>query len=229
MYDEYNEEDVERFGREGGAFLIKNKIIDTDSLEEVRQFRREIAEEEIEKTEGKGSFNIIKIRERSDDSMYNDYDDSAFNDEEDLKDLMEIFLEEEIDGGEFEKAKKKMPEKLVAGLKEAFKILNEHKDYLDEDLKNAMQYISRILTKYPEPGKYPYPSKKVKKSEPMEWPSVMAQLFGGIDRPDFEKSEIPEPTKENPFPSIDTAIEKKANKISQVEEDLEEDYDDEDE
>ena len=223
MYDnEYNEEEIKKWEEEGGAFLIREGIVNTDSLEEIEAYKNRIEEEEIEKTEGRRSFNIIKIRERSDKKMDYEFDDSAYNDNEDLKDLMENFLEEDIDEEEFEKAKKKMPEKLVAGLKEAFKILNEHKDYLDEDLKNAMQYISRILTKYPEPGKYPYPEKypkKVKKS--MNWQKVQDLLFGGHIPADDE--EIEKSSKENPFPSITRALKIKKEAMDELEDEMEQD------
>ena len=226
MY-KYNEEEIERFGREGGGFLIKNGIIDTDDIEEIRKFKRESEEEEIEKIGYEESlrkpFSIIKLKERSDKKMDYEFDDSAYNDDENLKDLMENFLEEEIDGEEFEKAKKKMPEKLVTGLKEAFKILNEHRDYLDEELKNAMQYISRILTKYPEPGKYPYPEKypkKVKKS--MDWQGVQDLLFGGHIPADDE--EIEKSSKENPFPSITRALKIKEEAMDELENEMEENF-----
>lgn len=219
----YSEEELKKWEEEGGPFRFREGIVKTDSLEEIEAYKNRIKEEEeIEKIEGRKSFNIVKIRERSDDNMYNDYDDSAFIEDEDLKDLMEDFLEEEIDGEEFEKAKKKMPEKLVAGLKEAFKILNEHRDYLDEDLKNAMQYISRILTKYPEPGKYPYPEKypkKVKKS--MNWQKVQDLLFGGHIPADDE--EIEKSSKENPFPSITRALKIKKEAMDEVEDEMEQD------
>ncbi|MBA7478266.1 hypothetical protein ES707_13689 [subsurface metagenome] len=222
-YDEYNKEEVEYFTREGGAFLIRNGIVNTDSLEEIEAYKNRIEEEEeIEKIEGRRSFNIIKLNERSDDKMDYEFDDSAYNDNEDLKALMEIFLEEDIDEEEFIKAKKKMPEKLVAGLKEAFKILNEHKDFLDEDLKNAMQYISRILTKYPEPGKYPYSEKypkKVKKST--SWQGIQDMLFGGHIPADDE--EIEKSSKSNKFPSIVRALKIKEEAIDELEEEMERD------
>lgn len=228
MYDDdYDEEEIERFGKEGGEFLLKNKIICTDDIEEVRRFKKEIEEEEIEKIgyeNGlKKKFSFVKLNKRSDKKMDYIYDDSANNDDnEELEDLVAEFLDEEIDE-DLEKARKKMPQKLVNGLKEAFKILNEHKDYLDEDLKNAMQYISRILTKYPEPGKYPYPEKypypkKVKKA--MDWQGVQDLLFGGhipADDDEIEKS-----SKANPFPSIAKAIKIKGEAIDELEEELEE-------
>ena len=223
MY-KYNEEEIERFGKEGGAFLIREGIVDTASLEEIGAYKRGIEEEEeIEKIEGRRSFDIIKLKERSDKKMDYEFDDSAYNDNEDLKALMEIFLEEDIDEEEFIKAKKKMPEKLVAGLKEAFKILNEHKDFLDEDLKNAMQYISRILTKYPEPGKYPYSEKypkKVKKST--NWSQVQDMLFGG-HLPPADDEEIEKSSKENPFPSITRAIKIKGEAIEELVDEMERD------
>jgi hypothetical protein len=219
MY-KYNEEEVEHFTREGGAFLIREGIVNTDSLEEIEAYKNRIEEEkEIEKIEGRRSFDIIKLNERSDKKM----DDSAYNDDEDLKNLIENFIDEELDDREFEKAKKKMPAKLVAGLKEAFKILNEHKDYLDEDLKNAMQYISRILTKYPEPGKYPYSEKypkKVKKST--NWSQVQDMLFGG-HLPPADDEEIEKSSKENPFPSITRAIKIKGEAIEELVDEMERD------
>lgn len=218
MYD-YNEEEIERFGKEGGKYLLDHDIVDSADLEEVREFKEEMEEEGIEKKEDRRAFEIIKIKERSDDKM----DDSAFNDNENLKDLIENFLEEEIDEEEFEKAKKKMPKALVAGLQEAFKILNEHKDYLDEDLKSAMQYISRILTKYPEPGmlpgRYPYPSKPVKKA--MDWSQVQDMLFGGHIPADDE--EIEKSSKSNPFPSITRALKIKEEAIEEIEDEMERD------
>ena len=225
-----DEEIRESFLREGGGFLLKHGIvnideeiekygiIDTPDIKEVEEFKRKIEEEEIEKVEGRGSFNIIKLKERSGNMMFDNYE---------LKYLVEEFLDEEIDE-EFEKALEVIPEKLREALKESYEILNKHKADMSEELLSAVKLLGRLATG--KPGKYPYPE-KVKKSEPMEWPSVMAQLFGGIDQADFEKSEIPEPSRENPFPSMTKAIEKKADKISQIEEELEEDsnYDDEDE
>ena len=217
MYDDYNEEEIERFGKEGGKFLLENEIvIDTDDLEEIRKFKRGIEEEEIKKIEGKRSFNIIKIRERSDNTMFDNYE---------LEELVKEFNDEEIDE-ELEKALKVIPEKLKEALGECYKILNEFKEEIKDlspELFSAIDLLARLATtgKPGLPSKYPYP--KLKKSEPMEWPSVIAQLFGGIDRPDFEKSEIPDPTRENPFPSVAKAIQAKADKIEEIEDEMEQD------
>lgn len=225
----YDEEEISRWEQEGGAFLIREGVVNTDDIEEVREFKRKIEEEEeeeiekIDSEEDFKSFDIIKTKERKDDEMDYIYDDSGYNEEKELEELIGDFLDGDIDQEELKKAKEKMPKKLVEGLKEAFKILNAHKDYLDEDLKNAMQYISRILTHYPEPGpgKYPYPVKK----KAIDFPDLMEQMFGGNDDEDdeFEKSEPP--TKETPWPSFDTAIKKQARQIEKIEDSMFDPYD----
>ncbi|GAH68643.1 unnamed protein product, partial [marine sediment metagenome] len=65
MYD--NEEEIREWEREGGAFLIKNGIIDTDDIEEIRKFKRESEKgKEIEKidNEGREPFDIIKLNDK---------------------------------------------------------------------------------------------------------------------------------------------------------------------
>lgn len=219
---EYNEEEIELFGREGGAFLIRNGIVDTDSLEEIKAYKRGIEEEEIEKTEGRGSFNIFKVR--GDNEMENEFNDSAYNDgDEELRDLIEEFLDEEIDE-DFEKALKETPEKLKEALGEAYKILIEYKDEMKDipELLEAVKLMARIATgkpgKYPYPEKYPYP-KKVKKS--MNWSQVQDMLFGG-HLPPADDYEVEKSSKENPFPSITRALKIKKEAIDELENELEE-------
>ncbi|MBA7573324.1 hypothetical protein ES708_15120 [subsurface metagenome] len=176
MYD-YNEEEVERFGREGGAFLIREGIVKTSSLEEINSYKNRIeGEEEIEKTEGRKSFNIIKIR--GENEMENEFGDSAFNDYRNLKDLAEDFLDEEI-GGDFEKNVVLLPEKLKEALEEAYRNLIAYRSELEKipELLSAVQLMASIATGKPAlPSKYPYP-KKVEKS--MSWSEVQDMLFGG--------------------------------------------------
>jgi hypothetical protein len=206
-YDEYNEEEDEVFSREGGIFQI-----DTSDLKEVRRFR-----ENVRKS---NKFNIIKLNERSDDKM----DDSAYNDDRNLKDLAEDFLDEEI--GDFEKNIVLLPEKLKTALEEAYKILIAYKSELEEipELLSAVQLMARIATgkpgKEPEPGKYPYPTKKVEKS--MNWSQVQDMLFGGHIGP-ADDEEIEKSSKENPFPSITRALKIRKEAIDEVESELEQD------
>ena len=211
MYDDYNEEEVERFGREGGRFLLLDGIIDTDDIEEIKRFK-----ENVRKS---NKFDILKLNKRSDDMMFENYE---------LKDLIEEF-HDEIDE-DIEKALKEMPEKLKEALEEAYKILNEYKADIKEvpGLFSAVQLLGRLATGKPGlPGKYPYPSKKMKKS--MDWEKVQDLLFGGHIRGDNE--EIEKSSKANPFPSITRAIKIKKEAIDEIEEEMEEgsNYDDEDE
>ncbi len=221
MY-EYNEEEVERFGREGGKFLLENGVIDTADLEEVRRFKRGIEEEEIEKTEGRRSFNIIKIR--GDNKMENEFGDSAYNEDLELEDLMEKFDEEEIDD-DILKEIKVIPQKLREALKECYKILNEYKEDIKDlspELFSVIGTLGKLASssgkKYPYPEKYPYP-KKVKKS--MDWQGVQDMLFGGHIPADDE--EIEKSSKENPFPSITRALKIKKEAIDEVEDEMEQD------
>ncbi|MBA7489786.1 hypothetical protein ES702_00320 [subsurface metagenome] len=211
MYDDYDEEEIERFGREGGGFLLLDGIIDTDDIEEIKRFK-----ENVRKS---NKFNILKLNERSDDMMFENYE---------LKDLIEEF-HDEIDE-DIKKALKEMPEKLKEALEEAYKILNEYKADIKEipGLFSAVQLLGRLATGKPGlPGKYPYPSKKVKKSMP--WEKVQDLLFGGHIPADDE--EIEKSSRENPFPSITRAIKIKKEAIDEIEEEMEEgsNYDDEDE
>ena len=212
MYDEYNEKEVERFGREGGRFLLLDGIIDTDSIEEIEKFKEDMVRKS-------NKFNIIKLNERS-DTMFENYE---------LKDLIEEFNDEEIDEN-IGKALKEMPSQLKEALEEAYKILNEYRTDIKEipGLFSAVQLLGRLATgKEGLPGKYPYPSKKVKKSMP--WEKVQDLLFGG-HLPSSDE-EIEKSSKENPFPSITRAIKIKKEAIDEIEEEMEEgsNYDDEDE
>jgi len=212
MYDDdYDEGEIERFGREGGRFLLDG-IIDTNELKEISKFK-----ENVRKS---NKFNILKLNERSESTMF-DYE---------LKDLIEEFNDEEIDE-DIEKALKEMPEKLKEALGEAYKILVEYKADMAPELLAAVKLMARLATgkpeKYPLPSKYPYP-KKVKKA--MGWQGVQDMLFGG-HLPSDDDEEIEKSSKEDPFPSITRAIEIKKQVIDDVEEEMEEDsnYDDEDE
>lgn len=211
MYDDYNEEEVERFGKEGGRFLLLGGIIDTPDLEEVKKFK-----ENVRKS---NKFDIIKLNERSESTMFENYE---------LKDLIEEF-HDEIDE-DIEKALKEMPSQLKEALEEAYKILNEYKTDIKEipGLFSAVQLLGRLATGKPGlPGKYPYPSKKVKKSMP--WEKVQDMLFGGHIRSD--DGEIEKSSKENRFPSITNALRAREEAIDEIEEEMEEgsNYDDEDE
>ena len=211
MYDDYNEEEVERFGREGGRFLLLDGIIDTDDIEEIKRFK-----ENVRKS---NKFNIIKLNERSESTMFENYE---------LKDLIEEF-NDEIDE-DIEKALKEMPEKLKEALTECYKILNEYKADIKEipELLSAVKLLGRLATGKPGlPGKYPYPEKKIKKSMP--WEKVQDLLFGGHIPSDNE--EIEKSSKENPFPSITRAMKIKKEAIDELEEEMEEgsNYNDEDE
>lgn len=223
MYDdEYNEEEVERFGREGGAFLIREGIVNTDSLAEIEAYKKNRIEEEeeIEKTERK-SFNIIKIRERSDNIMREYLNDSGFDEIEKLEDLVEEFEEQDLDD-DFKKQIKVIPEKLKEKLTECYKTLNEYKSELKEipELLSAVKLLGRLATGKPGlPDKYPYPSKKVKKS--MSWQGVQDLLFGGHIPADDEA--IEKSSKKNPFPSISRAIRIKKEGIDEIENEMEQD------
>jgi len=215
----------EGFLREGGSFLLKHgivnieedlqkySIIDTPDIEEVKRFKEG---KDVRKS---NKFNIVKLNERS-NTMFDNYK---------LEELIEEFNDEEIDE-DIKKALKTMPEKLKEALTECYKILNEYKADIEEipELLSAVKLLGRLATgKGDLPSKYPYPSKKVKKS--MDWQSVQDLLFGGhlpVDDEEIEKS-----SKENPFPSITRAINLKKVAIDEVEEEMEEgsNYDDEDE
>lgn len=210
MYNEYDEEIVERFGREGGRSLLEDGIIDTDDIEEIKRFK-----EYVRKS---NKFNIVKLNERRDNTMFENYE---------LNDLVEEFHDEEIDE-DIEKALKEMPEKLRGALGEAYKILIEYKADMTPELLAAVKLMARLATGKPGlPSKYPYPEKKVKKS--MDWEKVQDLLFGGHIPADDE--EIEKSSKENPFPSITRAIKIKKEAIDEIEEEMEEgsNYDDEDE
>lgn len=222
----YSEEEIRNWEREGGAFLIREGIVDTDDIEEVREFKRKIEEEEQEDVRKSNNFSIIKLNERS-DTMREYLNDSGFDEVEELEDLVEKFEEEDLDD-DILKQIKVMPEKLKNVLKECYKTLNEFKSELKEipELLSAVQVLGRLAAgkpgKYPtpsgeEPGEYPYPSKKVKKA--MDWSQVQDMLFGGHIPAD---EEIEKSSKENPFPSITRAIKIKKEAMDELEDEMEE-------
>ena len=205
MY-EYDEEEDEVFSREGGIFQI-----DTPDLEEVRSFK-----ENVRKS---NKFNIIKLNERSDDKM----DDSAYNDDRNLKELAEDFLDEKIDA-DFEKNLVLLPERLKTALGECYKILNEFKEEIKDlspELFSAIGLLARLATtgKPGLPSKYPYP-KKVEKS--MNWSQVQDMLFGGHIGP-ADDEEIEKSSKENPFPSIVRALKIQEEVLDELDDELEQD------
>ena len=200
-YDEYNEEEDEVFSREGGIFQI-----DTPDLKEVRRFK-----EDVRKS---NKFNIIKLKERSDNTMFDNYE---------LEELVKEFNDEDIDE-ELEKALKIIPEKLKEALGECYKILNEFKEEIKDlspDLFSAIGLLARLATtgKPGLPSKYPYP-KKVEKS--MNWSQVQDMLFGG-HLPPADNEEIEKSSKSNPFPSISRALEAKQEAIEELEDEMEQD------
>ena len=208
MYDdEYNEEEDEVFSREGGIFQI-----DTPDLREVRRFR-----ENVRKS---NKFNIIKLNERR-EKMENEFGDSAYNDNEDLKELAEDFLDEEI-GGDFEKNLVLLPEKFKTALEEAYRNLIAYRSELEQipELLEAVKLMARIATGKPSlPSKYPYP-KKVEKS--MSWGQVQDMLFGGRIGPGDDE-EIEKSSKSNPFPSIVRAIKIQEEVLDELDDELEQD------
>lgn len=223
----YREEDVRNWQKFGGSYLIDQKIIETDDIEEIRNFKRKKLEEEEEIEEEEdvrksNNFNIIKTNERS-DTMREYYNDSGFDEIEKLEDLVEKFEEEDLDDNILKQIKV-IPEKLKNVLKECYKTLNEYKDELKEfpELLSAVQVLGRLATGEPEkkpyPEKYPYP-KKVKKSE--NWSQVQDMLFGG-HLPPADDDEIEKSSKENPFPSITRAVKLQKEAIDEAMDDLEE-------
>lgn len=235
MYD--NEEEIREWEREGGAFLIKNGIIDTDDIEEIRKFKRESEKgKEIEKidNEGREPFDIIKLNDkRSGNKMsYYEYTDSADNssDNEKLVEEIQEFYndDEEIEG--LEKAVKTISEKLKTALLESFKTLNEYKTEMKDipDLLAAVKLLGRLAAaggagKYPYPEKYPYPGKLKKSDQPILWSDMLSQMFP--DEPDedeFEKAEAP--TKEKPWPTFAKEFKKNAREIKKAQDRLEEQF-----
>lgn len=114
---------------------------------------------------------IVKLNERGDDMMFDNYE---------LKDLIEEF-NDEIDE-DIEKALKEMPEKLKEILGQAYQILVEFKEVIKDlspELFSAIQLLGELATGKPASK---YPSKVKKKgwrSEPMDWQEVQDMLFGG--------------------------------------------------
>ena len=226
-YDEYNEEEIKKWEKEGGAFLIREGIVKTDSLKEIEAYKNRIEEEEeIKKinNEGRRSFNIVKLKNERSNTMFGDYE---------MKELIEEFNEEEIEE-DIEKELKVLPEILQEALGQAYKILNRYKEDIKElspDLFGAIGLLGRLAVGKTA-GKYPYPGKVKKFSKALPFDSVQRMLFGDINQLGLEKSEIPKPSRENPFPSITKSMEKKLDRIEQIFEYEEEDsdyYDDEDE
>lgn len=209
MYDDdYNEEEDKVFSREGGIFQI-----DTPDLKEFRGFK-----ENVRKS---NKFNFVKLTERSDNTMFDDYE---------LRDLIEEF-NEEIDE-DVEKKLKIMSPELQKALGECYAILVKFKEDLKEispELFSAVELLGKLALGKP-PGEYPYP---VKKSQPVSWQGMQDMLFGGHIRSDDEDEEIEKSSKENPFPSITKAIKIRKEALDELDEELEEGnsdyYDDEDE
>lgn len=226
----YDEEEISRWEREGGKFLLENGVIDSDSLEEIEAYKRGHEEEEIEKIEGRRSFDIVKLNERSDKKMsYYEYADSANNDDnEELENLVADFLDEEVDE-DLKKQLKVIPEKLREALGSAYKILIEYKDEMKDipELLEAVKLMARLATEkpgeYPSPGKYPYPGKIKKSDQPILWSDMLEQMFpdDDDDDEDFEKSDEA-PTKETPWPSFKKEFKKNARKIKKAQDKLEE-------
>jgi len=220
---EYDEEDISNWEKFGGGYLLREGIIDTDDIEEIRKFRRgEI--EKVDNEEDVKSFSITKLKNERSDTMREYLNDSGFNEVEELEDLIEKFDDEDLDD-DFLKQIKVIPQKLKNALQECYKILNEYKSDIKDlspELFSAISVLGKLATGKPgkEPYPYPYPS-KIKKSEPMSWQGVQDLLFGGhIPADDYE---VEKSSKSNPFPSITRALKIKKEAIDDLEDEMEED------
>ena len=79
--------------------------------------------------------------------------------DKELKELLEAFLDEEIDEDEEIEKAGKLTEKVVNAIKGVLRILNKYKDALPDDAKSAVDTLAKLAT-----TKYPYP-KPYKKGE----------------------------------------------------------------